>query len=371
MLGLLLLRRVRISPGRTERAGGFLLALLFGPFLQLSTATTQPNARCFLCHAKPNFHVIQEGGRIKSLYVDGVKYQNSLHGKLECTACHVDAPAIPHRALRQVNCVQCHYEANIVGAPQTIKYRQYKESVHGKAHEKGDPRAPICQDCHGDHDIRPPADSTSTMYRKNIAHDVCAQCHVEIYRVYRESVHGVALAAGKLDSPTCTDCHGEHSIFPATDPRSSIYPKNVVKTCPRCHAAEAIMRRAGLPTEPVTTYKESFHGVASEYGMTTVADCASCHGFHDIRPSSDPKSSINKAHLAATCGRCHPGAGSKITEGKIHVEPEKKEAGIVYYVYNFFRYITFTVFTLLAAHMILDLRVGVRDRRARKAGNRG
>jgi len=126
------------------------------------------------------------------------------------------------------------------------------------------------------------------------------------------------------------------------------------------------MRRYGLPTEQVTTYKESFHGVASKYGMTTVADCASCHGFHDIRPSSDPKSSIHKDNLAKTCGRCHPGAGKNIIKGKIHIEPEKKEAGIVYYIYNFFRYLTLSVFIALAGHIILDLQSQLRDKKAKK-----
>jgi DnaJ-class molecular chaperone len=341
--------------------------MLGGAILAAGSGLAQTNTRCLLCHGKPGYRIVREGGGIQSLFIDGPKYSASLHGRLDCTACHIDALAIPHRKLRQVNCVQCHYEANVVGAPKTIKYQQYKESVHGKAHEQGNPNAPVCQDCHGSHYVFSHTDPASPMSRANIARDVCAGCHVDIYSTYRESVHGVALVHGKLDSPTCTDCHGEHSIFPPSDSRSSIYPRNVVKTCPRCHGSEAIAKRAGLPTEPVSTYKESFHGVASEYGMTTVADCASCHGYHDIRPSWDPRSTISKQNLQKTCGRCHPGAGKRITEGKIHIEPEKREAGVVYYIYNFFRYITLSVFILLAGHIVLDLRVGLRDKRAKSA----
>ena len=35
-------------------------------------------------------------------------------------------------------------------------------------------------------------------------------------------------------------------------------------------------------------------------------DCASCHGFHGILPSTDPKSRTNPKNLARTCGACHP-----------------------------------------------------------------
>jgi hypothetical protein len=33
----------------------------------------------------------------------------------------------------------------------------------------------------------------------------------------------------------CADCHGAHEILPASDPRSPIAPKNLVRTCGKCH----------------------------------------------------------------------------------------------------------------------------------------
>jgi hypothetical protein len=49
---------------------------------------------------------------------------------------------------------------------------------------------------------------------------------------------------------------------------------------------------------------------------------ASCHGFHKIFPSSDPNSTINRAHLVETCGKCHPGDTANFAYGKIHVAPD-------------------------------------------------
>jgi cytochrome b subunit of formate dehydrogenase len=51
-----------------------------------------------------------------------------------------------------------------------------------------------------------------------------------------------------------------------------------------------------------------------------VANCASCHGVHNILPSSDPRSTINRANLDATCGKCHTGVTHKFTLNKVHME---------------------------------------------------
>ena len=68
----------------------------------------------------------------------------------------------------------------------------------------------------------------------------------------------------------------------------------------------------------------SYHGMASKVGSNTVANCASCHGVHDILPSSDPRSKINSAHLAETCGKCHPGANQKFIAAKVHLDGTQK-----------------------------------------------
>ena len=80
-------------------------------------------------------------------------------------------------------------------------------------------------------------------------------------------------------------------------------------TCAECHSSVRMAKRFNLPTGMVKSYQASFHGLATKYGQTNVANCASCHGVHDILPSKDPASSINPKNLQPTCGKCHPGAG--------------------------------------------------------------
>jgi cytochrome b subunit of formate dehydrogenase len=41
--------------------------------------------------------------------------------------------------------------------------------------------------------------------------------------------------------------------------------------------------------------------------MAVAATCAGCHGAHKVLPSTDASSTIHRANLAQTCGRCHTG----------------------------------------------------------------
>jgi cytochrome b subunit of formate dehydrogenase len=46
---------------------------------------------------------------------------------------------------------------------------------------------------------------------------------------------------------------------------------------------------------------------------------------HNILASSDPRSTINIKNLPATCGRCHPGAGTRFAIGLVHQLPGNTE----------------------------------------------
>ena len=130
------------------------------------------------------------------------------------------------------------------------------------------------------------------------------------------SVHGKAMAAGMRDAPTCTDCHSEHKIQALKD--DSVL--QISEVCSRCHASVYLDSKYNLPADRVKTFLESYHGLAAQYGSVVAANCASCHGYHKILPSSDPDSTIHTNHLVDTCGKCHPGANAMFVRGKIHVD---------------------------------------------------
>ena len=326
-------------------------ALLFPPGAEARISLE----KCTLCHGKSEFRKILVDGKIRDLFATADSLKGSVHEKKTCMDCHFDISEIPHRERpRRVTCTHCHYKGNAEGAPQSDASLAYFDSVHGKAIARGNVKAPLCQDCHGSHGILKAKNEGAAVSQKNVA-ETCGHCHIEIYAQYKTSIHGVAMAKGIKEAPSCTGCHGEHMIYSPKDPKSTVYATHVAAQCSTCHGSISIMGKFGIETEQVATYKESFHGVANQFGSRTVANCASCHGTHEIRPAADPLSTVNPANVPKTCGKCHPGANPNFAVGKMHIDSKKKEAGIVYYVASFFKYLTIGTMLVLIVHIFLDM----------------
>ena len=220
-------------------------------------------------------------------------------------------------------------ESNGVSAQPFISYQ---ESVHGRAVEKGSKQAAVCTDCHGDHEILPANNPKSPIYKFNVPADL-RQVPSAIEQAFMQSIHGQAIARGNGLAPVCTDCHGIHSIKAHID--SQLLGLGA-EPCP-APPAPAVTKACGsrrssaFAGNRVSTYLDSYHGLASEGGSAVVANCASCHGVHNILPSSDPRSTINNANLDATCGKCHKGVTRKFTLTKVHLDgqPVSKDIGSI------------------------------------------
>ncbi len=91
---------------------------------------------------------------------------------------------------------------------------------------------------------------------------------------------------------------------------------------------------AAVPEDRIKTFIESFHGIAIGFGDKAEASCTSCHSVHAILPASDPRSTVNPAHLAETCGQpgCHPGMPARIASARIHRDVTATTSGAPYYV---------------------------------------
>ena len=267
------------------------------------------NSDCLDCHSDKSLFKTNSAGKAISLFVDSAKLAASAHGTNSCISCHADA-TVKHpddnKVLRPVNCATCHQR-------QTDSYGA---SVHGLALKSGQADAATCRDCHDSHEVLPASSPTSPLYFTRQA-ETCGMCHPKEARDVQASVHGKAIAAGHRDAPTCTDCHSEHKIEGLKNASNLKISQEI---CGRCHASERLNTKYNLPQDRVKTFFDSYHGLAAQYGSTMAANCGSCHGYHKILASSDPDSTINKAHLVETCGKCHPGANEKFSLGKIHVD---------------------------------------------------
>ena len=206
-------------------------------------AIAQGNDDCLSCHNDKGL-TKKRDGRTVSLFVDEVKFKGSVHGKVNCTDCHADLKGkdLPHdETLKPAQCRSCH--AN--------EQTQHDQSLHGRALARGDPLAPKCSSCHGNHDIVARSNPRSPVQPARIPY-LCGRCHSEGGRVqkertihqsniisnYTESIHGEALMTkGLTVAATCVSCHTAHSIRKHTDPKSSIARANIAATCSACHAA--------------------------------------------------------------------------------------------------------------------------------------
>jgi cytochrome b subunit of formate dehydrogenase len=303
----------------------------------------------------------------QSIHAEGL-LQKGLTVTAMCTSCHTAHSVLPHTDPRSTiyrdnivhTCTKCH----------ALIEEVHRKRINGALWEAEPDRVPICIDCHQPHKTRrvfydegvsdrdclachakevQAADrvlaavnvdelskSTHTTVRCAQCHTGteprrvrscetviaavdCSICHVVQVDQYKRSIHGQLLAKNDPDAPTCKDCHGEHGTQSRLDSASPTFAKNIPELCGRCHreGEPAAVRRehiaqlvpnVHLEQEVVEHYTESIHGKGLlKSGLVVTATCTSCHTAHMPLPKSDPESSVNPAHIADTCGRCHNG----------------------------------------------------------------
>jgi cytochrome b subunit of formate dehydrogenase len=206
-------------------------------------------ATCGACHGQK--FVMADGGQSAQMVAS---YQQSVHGHAVasgsekaavCTDCHgaheiLDAKDSKSPIFKfnvPFTCGKCHDNIS----------REFQQSIHGTAVAQGNWQAPVCTDCHGIHSIRAHSDPNSPVSAQNVAQATCARCHEGVRlsqefgvagrreTTYLASYHGLASKLGSQVVANCASCHGTHSIFPSTDPRSTIHASHLAQTCGQCH----------------------------------------------------------------------------------------------------------------------------------------
>jgi formate dehydrogenase gamma subunit len=335
---------------------------------------------CIACHGTNNVTRAVAGPQFCATChaTEVEQYRASIHGRARdhgnadvptCQNCHGSAHTAlpssdPHSPVSKQHlpdtCGTCHSDPKLAAKYMFAEVRPveaWRQSVHGRAILHGNDKAASCNDCHGTHDILPVSDPKSKIWKQNVA-STCGQCHTGVYNTYAQSIHGQAVAKGVLQAATCTDCHSEHKILAPGDPGSPVYMANVSQeACSHCHGDTQLMAGFAMPEDRVPTYQDSYHGLAAREGRQTVANCASCHGVHNIYPSSDPRSTVNKANLSKTCGQCHNDAGSRFAIGPVHVMSRTTPGGrVLDYVKLFYFIVIPITLGAMLLHNLIDLR---------------
>ena len=331
---------------------------------QIQSAAARPDALCATCHKT-------EAKRV-AVSIHATARGDGKRTLPTCTTCHTahavkshrDPASSTNRAHIHQTCARCHADPKVIAEERIARPRViplFEQSIHGRAIRQGKLQAATCTDCHRAHEIRRGADPASSIFKANVA-ETCGQCHGKEAGQFQVSVHGVAVSRGVFAAPTCTDCHGEHTIAGTREPESRVSPLMVSTTCVACHEAVAVVEEFGLAARRGTTFFDSFHGLAVRGGSTVAANCASCHGTHNILPSADARSTIHPSNLPMTCGQCHPGAGPQLASARVHVGPGMGEHPLVALVRQIYLVIIFGTIGGMALHNGLDFLKRLRER---------
>lgn len=402
--------KLRDLPKKDQKINGPLIDPL------ILARSVHKDLSCLACHEEadslPHFREKMKEVACSSCHGEETQQMisQSVHGsRSSCRNCHGGHDIESKVDFSARRCAACHPDA----------YGAYQKSIHGLAQKAGHKEAARCHDCHGAHDIQKKGDARSRVYPLSLPH-TCARCHVNpeliakykipapsAYQHYMDNIHGRALTkSGLLVAAVCSNCHGSHEILPAKDPQSSISRGRVPKTCGCCHAgvltvyensihgqawknniAQApictdchsahriqrveleawklgVLQECGTcHMERMKTYRDTFHGHVTSLGSVVGARCSDCHGSHDIFPPTDPRSSIHKKNIVATCGKCHPQATSSFALYYAHADYRNKEKyPILYYTDRFMVLLLLFTFSLFGVHTFLWLPRSLRDR---------
>jgi len=316
-------------------------AIIGGPNASASPVPP-PKLECQGCHgpgktlpylAGSLFHTVPHGEYDHSFHAQAIHNGVKAAACLDCHTKNGDMTTIlpasdPKSTINRANiaetCGRCHGDKSVMQGSgiSNRPFLSYRESVHAKAIARGNMSAAVCTDCHNSHDIESASNQKSSIAKANIP-NTCGKCHRTEATEFMQSIHGQAIERGVSRAPVCTDCHGIHNIMMPFDGTTATASAAVAtESCAKCHEGVTLTQEFGVASGRVSSYKDSYHGLASQLGSKVVANCASCHGVHNILPSADPRSMINASNLPQTCGQCHVGAGVNFTRGKIHFASE-------------------------------------------------
>lgn len=204
---------------------------------------------CLKCHDDPAIapKALGDGGTL-SMQVSMKAYLASMHAVNDCSDCHSDLDDKTHGKVKtplasrremtasmQDSCRDCHKK----------KVKQYDDGIHALLAKQGDPKAPLCADCHNAHT------QPSVKLVAPIEQTPCKSCHDKIFDAYKADVHGLERVLQGKKAPICADCHRAHDIQAAS------FDKAPRESCLGCHdnalaEHEKWLPNAGLHFESIS-----------------------------------------------------------------------------------------------------------------------
>ena len=212
-------------------------------------------------------------------------------------------------------CFQCHSDLD------DVKANLYKTDIH---HIKGI----SCAACHGGDSSSDDMDIAMSKQKGFIGvpkettrYEVCVKCHADQNKMknfgstlptdqfenLKVSVHFQPTFNNLGPIADCITCHSVHDIKSVKDPASKVYPTKITALCGDCHSSAEYMKNynPALPVDQIAKYRTSVHGKLNANGDPNAAECASCHGSHEIQPVKDSRSLVYATNIPSVCAKCH------------------------------------------------------------------
>jgi predicted CXXCH cytochrome family protein len=172
---------------------------------QAQAQEISPDQACKLCHTDTNEKLVLPSGEVLDVAIDLPALDQSVHGShagadIYCTDCHQDRRR--YRYPHQPNPAQSHKEF-VAEIAQNCESCHTPLEAHNPGHlqAQNNPNLPTCTDCHGGHTVAP----TDAMRADPVG--TCQSCHQTFDDPHVGEVHAQLVA--NMEGQTCETCHAD------------------------------------------------------------------------------------------------------------------------------------------------------------------
>ena len=204
------MRRSMLMSQRSRRrwaVGTIVGALLLGVWSAAALAADAAPALsdgdkvCLGCHAQAGLSKTFGKSESVSLQVQGDDFARSVHAPLGCAACHSEVDLKTHPGSGKAFATAREFSLAQAGACRQCHedaFKQHEGSVHAARISQGNPLAPTCTGCHGFHTVTPKA-----------AYQTCVTCHAAALGAHQQWLPNAAL---HHEVVSCAACHAPAAL---------------------------------------------------------------------------------------------------------------------------------------------------------------
>ena len=162
---------------------------------------SEADQACLACHGQEGLTKTFAKGETVALKVDVEPFARSVHAALGCGGCHSEVDIKNHPGGGKTFATAREFSLAMAGACQQCHadaFEQHKGSVHAARIEQGNPLAPTCTGCHGFHTVTP-----------KTAYQTCVTCHESALAAHKKWLPNASL---HHEVVSCAACHAPKAL---------------------------------------------------------------------------------------------------------------------------------------------------------------